>query len=56
MADYTSFDYVYFNNMADKTKRYHIGFILNKRHDMYIISPLKIMVETFVSITKLLVF
>ena len=44
MPDYNSGDYVYFNNITDKTKS-RVGFILNQRHDMYITSPLKIMEE-----------
>ena len=48
MAYYTSGDYVYFNNMKDNPKTYHIGFIFNQKHDMYIISLLNIMEEVFV--------
>ena len=55
MVAYTSGDYVYFINMTDNPEINHIGFILNKRHDMYITPQLKIVEETFVSFSELFV-
>ena len=55
MEAYTFSDYVHFNNMTDNTKRRHIGFILNQRHDRYIISLLKVTEETFKSFPDLFV-
>ena len=53
MPNYTSGDYVYFNNITDKPKIYHVGFILNQRDDMYITSPLNILEETYVPFPKI---
>ena len=55
MPAYNFGDYGYFNNMTDKYKTNNIGFILNQRHEMYIISLLKIMEETFLSFPKIFV-
>ena len=55
MQAYTSGDYVYFNNMKYNPKKHHFGFIFNQRHEMYIISPWKIMEETFLSLPNLFV-
>ena len=55
MSAYTSGDSIYFNNMTDNTKKHHIGFLLNQRHDIYIKSLLNIMDQNFVSLPKLFV-
>ena len=55
MQAYTSGDYVYFNNMTDKPKRHHIGFILNQMHDMYVTPPLNITEVTFAQFSELFV-
>ena len=55
MSDYTSGDYVYFNDMIDTSTKNHIIFILNQSHAMYITSPLKIREETFESLPNLFV-
>ena len=52
ITDYTSGDYVYFNQMIENPESHNIDFILNQRHDIYIISQLKIMEETFLSYQK----
>ena len=52
MAAYKYCDYFCFNNMSDKNKIHHIGFILNQINDMYITSPFNITEETFVSFPK----
>ena len=46
MEAYTSNDYFQFNNMKYMPNKHNIGFILNHRHDRYIIPPLNIMEGT----------
>ena len=53
MSAYTSGYYVYFNKMIDKTNKYHITFIFNQTHDMYITSLLKNMEAIFVALLNL---
>ena len=52
MAAHASGYYVYFNNITYNPERYHIGFILNHRHDIYITSSFRIMEVTFISFPK----